>query len=383
MERALFYVEANIVCILIFFVLLLRSFKGIDRQFKQNVFNRVMIYHVLYFISDIIWELVLSGIIPQNRWTVTIPNLTNAILMFCLTYYWFYYIEVSQGAEYILSRRNIRLTLAAGIIPIHISIFLFLFFPQLMINPDYTTTLLYQGLFIAAPIVYTLLAAIESLRRAFKKENYIFRSQYIMCGIYPLMMIIFGVAQVLYLKAPIFCFGLTILMVYVYIASLDNLVSIDPLTGLNNRAQLKRYIAQEASRSSEDNQHYIIMMDLDRFKLINDNYGHLEGDKAIIAAAEAIKLACNDQSLRPFISRYGGDEFVIIIRSGKVVDALLIIDRIKRQLDSINKQNNVPYTMKASFGYALYSGRLEDFPQSFEKTDESLYENKKIAHQED
>ena len=96
---ALFYVEANVVCIILFLIMLLRSIKGIDRQMKQNIFNKVMVYHVLYFISDIIWELVATGFIVKNRWTVTIPNLSNAILLFCLSYYWFYYIEVSQGGQ--------------------------------------------------------------------------------------------------------------------------------------------------------------------------------------------------------------------------------------------------------------------------------------------
>ena len=170
-STAFYYIEANIVCIILFLIMLFRSIRGIDRQFKQNVFNKVMIYHVLYFVSDICWELVATGTIPKNRWTVTIPNLTNAMFLFCLTYYWFYYIEVSQGAKYIQNKRNLTLTLIAGIIPIDISIFLFLFFPKLMINPDYTTTMLYLVLFISAPSVYTALAAIRSLHRAFKKEK--------------------------------------------------------------------------------------------------------------------------------------------------------------------------------------------------------------------
>ena len=378
---ALFYVEANIVCIILFLIMLIRSVKGIDKQFKQNIFNRVMFYHILYFISDIFWELVAVGIIPQNRWSVTIPNLTNAILMFCLTYYWFYYIEVSQGASYILSRRNISLTLIGGIIPINISIFLFVFFPQLMITPEYTTTPVYQILFVTAPIVYTLLAAFQSLYRAFKKENYVFRSQYIMLGLYPIMMVVFGIMQVLFVKAPILCFGLTILMVYVYIVSLDNLVSIDPLTGLNNRAQLRKYISQESSRQGEDNQHYIIMVDLNRFKLINDNFGHSEGDKAIILAAEALKTSCNDQDLRPFISRYGGDEFMVILRTDKVEDAERIENKIAETLKEKAVANKVPYRLTASFGHAPYNGNVTEFTEAVNQADKLLYKNKQIAHQ--
>ena len=378
---AFYYVEANIVCIILFLVMLIRSIRGIDKQFKQNIFNRVMVYHVLYFISDISWELVASGILPKNRWTVTIPNFNNAVILFCLTYYWFYYIEVSQGATYILNKRNISYTLTGGIIPIVLSAFFFIFYPQLMINEDYTTTMLYVVLFIAAPIFYTFVAAFQSLRRAFKKENYVFRSQYIMCGVYPLMLIFFGIFQVLFAVIPIFCFGLTILMVYVYIASLDNLVSIDPLTGLNNRAQLKRYVAQESGRQSDDNQHFIIMLDLNRFKLINDNYGHSEGDKAIVRTAEAIKHACNDQKLRPFISRYGGDEFMIIVRTDNVEDVKYLENRIREALEVENEHHKTPYRLSASIGHAPYNGNVAEFVDAVNEADAALYENKRVSHQ--
>jgi len=379
-DYAWFYVEANIVCIILFAIMLFRSLRGIDKQLKQNVFNRVMIYHILYFISDIFWELVSSGILPKNRWTVTIPNLTNQIFIFCLTYYWFYYIEVSQKASYILKKRNVALTLIAGIIPIYVSVFLFIFFPKLMINPDYTLTPIYTILFISAPMVYTLIAALQSLYRAFKKENYVFRSQYIIVGFYPIMLVLFGIMQIVFLKAPIFCFGLTILMVYVYIASLDNLVSIDPLTGLNNRAQLKRFIAQEAGRSSESNQHYIIMMDLNRFKHINDTYGHTEGDKAIVKAAQAIRKACANQDFRPFISRYGGDEFLIVLRSGREEDARYIENRIRTALNAENEINDLPYTLSASFGHAPYNGNVTEFNDAVNRADEALYQDKSRSH---
>ena len=377
---AWFYVEANVVCIVLFAIMLFRSLRGIDRQLKQNVFNRVMVYHILYFISDIFWELVKSGIIVKNRWTVTIPNLTNQILLFCLTYYWFYYIEVSQKASYILNKKAISFTLIAGIVPIWVSVFLFIFFPQLMINPDYSMTVIYTLLFITGPIFYTLIAAVQSLYRAFRKENYVFRSQYIMVGIYPIMLVLFGILQVVIVEAPIFCFGLTTLMVYVYIASLDNLVSIDPLTGLNNRAQLKRYIAQEAGRSAESNQHYIIMIDLNGFKNINDTYGHTEGDKAIVKAAQAIRKACGDQEFRPFISRYGGDEFMVILRTDKEEDARYIEERIKAALNAENEINNLPYKLSASFGHAPYNGNVIEFNDAVNRADEALYEDKSRFH---
>ena len=52
------------------------------------------------------------------------------------------------------------------------------------------------------------------------------------------------------------------------------------------------------------------MIDLNKFKQINDQYGHVEGDMALRRTADALKMACGDNTLKTFIARYGGDEFM-------------------------------------------------------------------------
>ena len=124
------------------------------------------------------------------------------------------------------------------------------------------------------------------------------------------------------------------------------------------------------------------MLDLNRFKAINDNYGHHEGDKAIIRAAEAIKTACGSLSdLRPFISRYGGDEFMVIIRTDDVKDVEHIESRIKEALEEENMRSKTPYQLSASIGHAPYNGDVAEFVEALNKADEALYKDKTLAHQ--
>ena len=154
---------------------------------------------------------------------------------------------------------------------------------------------------------------------------------------------------------------------------MDTLVSMDPLTGLNNRAQLKRYISTEASDRQD---YYILMLDLNNFKYINDKFGHVEGDEAIKMAAQAIKRACTDDTLRPFAARYGGDEFIVIVKTGDKEKALEFKSKILWFLNTLNQKANSPYEVTTSIGCAKYNGDVSSFEKALSEADHNLYDEK-------
>ena len=378
---ALYYTEANVVSIIIFTILLVRNAGGIDKQLKQNVFNKVLLCHILYFISDIFWELELSGYIERTLIRVLIPNLANAVLLYCLTYYWYYYVEISEGSTYLLDKRNVFVTQIPGNITTVLLFYFAIFNPRVLVDESLNITNVYLNLFVIAPEIYVIVSAIRSIYRAFKKENYAFKTQYFLLGLYPLLLLVFGIAQILVINLPLFCFGCTILMTYVYISSLDNLVSLDPLTGLNNRAQLKRYLANiSAHNETNNNDYYLMMMDLDRFKYVNDHFGHAEGDKAIVKTADAIKRACSSIELRPFISRYGGDEFLIIVKTNNEDNVKMLKESIESALNLETSSSSTPYELRASIGYSKYDGQIANFQEAINEADEALYIEKELHH---
>jgi diguanylate cyclase (GGDEF)-like protein len=372
-----FYTEANIVCIIVFVLLLIKDLGGVGRQTKQIAFINIVFAHILYFLSDICWVLILAELIPKTQVSASIVNVTNAILLSVITGYWFVYVELSQGEKYIMNNKARIFALLPAMFETVYILFLFLVFPDVVLDSSHSPTTAYYVAFLAIPLIYVAASTVRSFIRAFKRENFAVRKQYLVCAIYPIVISIAGVLQTLWIAAPFFCFGSTIMMLYVYIIALNDQVSIDELTRLNNRTQLKKYIAGESSKQSNDKStRYVLMIDLNKFKQINDRYGHVEGDYALKRTADALKVACADNTLKTFIARYGGDEFIIITKTENEDLVKELCSDIKAALVRLNNEAGAKYELTASIGYSSYNGDITAFQSALAEADEALYREK-------
>ena len=376
-DYTFFYIEANVVCIMIFAMFLFREMHTVGRQAKQMAFVNITVCHILYFVSDIVWVLIVGGYIPQNRFTISTANTLNAILLSAITGFWFVYVELSQGERYITTFKGRIFALVPAMFETVMMVFMFIFLPGVMIDSENELKPVYFVLFLVVPALYISVSAVRSFIRAMRKENFAVRSQYLACAIYPVIITVFGIIQTVWLEAPFFCFGCTIMMTYVYIISLNDQVSLDELTRLNNRTQLKRYIVSESVKQNTDKtMRYILMIDLNKFKGINDQHGHVEGDNALRRTAEALKIACANNNLRTFIARYGGDEFIVITKTDNEEKIKELCSKIKATLIRLNDEAGAKYELTASIGYSSYSGDISAFQTALSEADEALYKDK-------
>ncbi|NOQ31268.1 MAG: diguanylate cyclase [Helicobacteraceae bacterium] len=145
----------------------------------------------------------------------------------------------------------------------------------------------------------------------------------------------------------------------------------DKLTGLYNRHYLMDEADRKISSALRKNEPLTIMMaDIDHFKCINDNHGHLVGDKVLIAVAAAL-----DKNKRAvdFVSRYGGEEFVTIFDNCNIEDAKLKAEKIRVAIESLNPEN---LTVTSSFGLVQLNSNHHNFDSLLKDADEALYEAK-------
>lgn len=163
---------------------------------------------------------------------------------------------------------------------------------------------------------------------------------------------------------------------------LKRLASIDPLTQLANRRNFMERMDLEWKRMYREKKFLsLIMCDIDYFKLFNDNYGHQEGDKCLCAVAQAINSALR----RPadLASRYGGEEFIIILPDTDPQGASVVAELIRSKVLELEIPHThslvVPY-VTLSLGTASLIPDPDNDQKSFIKAaDNALYEAKKMG----
>lgn len=369
----LFYTEANIVCILIFGILLLNDHFSMNRQEKQLIFDRALIAHILYFVSDVIWAGVIAGRVPRTHFSVAFVNFSNFILLSAISYEWFLFAAVSERIPLRRTKRGkllFRLPFAAMTAAM---IAAYLIAPHFWVSAEGELNDLYYPMMLAAPLAYVTISCVQSLIQAKKTEDPSDRRLFLLIGLYPLAVVFFGVLQLVYLDAPLFCFGCTIMMLFFYIRSMEDQISVDPLTTLNNRGQLLRYVAQERGRRRDDVKAFVVMTDANKFKEINDTYGHAEGDRALVLIANVLRNNSKTMRHPMFLSRFGGDEFVLIVHAGQVEEVEALIENIHRGLEETSAANRMPYQLSVSVGFAEWKVDLESFQECLQRADAHLY----------
>jgi len=160
------------------------------------------------------------------------------------------------------------------------------------------------------------------------------------------------------------------------VSELSELVHTDTLTGLSNFRYFILALEQEMERTRRTGQDTgLIMMDLDFFKKVNDQWGHDVGNKALILAAQQIRAAVRKMDAP---CRYGGEEFAVILPATNVHHTLLVAERIRSMIEAaplVIEEQVVPLT--ASFGIDVYTanipGRAEDMVR---RADGYLYQAK-------
>jgi diguanylate cyclase (GGDEF)-like protein len=111
------------------------------------------------------------------------------------------------------------------------------------------------------------------------------------------------------------------------VEQLQSAASTDPLTGLSNRRAMEQRLSAELSRTKRHQiKTSVIMIDVDRFKLVNDTLGHGAGDRLLAELSRILKQQCRTLDA---VGRMGGDEFLVILPMTTTAEALVFVDRVR------------------------------------------------------
>lgn len=210
-------------------------------------------------------------------------------------------------------------------------------------GPWYDWELIYLFVFSAIPAVVLL---IHSNRESGAMARFNLR----VSATFPLCLFAGWALNFLNQLPPALSGIIMLALLLLFMGSMMQQVSIDSLTQVNNRQNLLEFLTQKLKNHNKDV--YLLMMDMDDFKNINDDYGHVEGDRALVSASSSIKSACGSFVPRPYIARFGGDEFIVIVEADDEDDISVLTDSIVENLSHYSE--DLPYELSMSIGVAKH-----------------------------
>jgi diguanylate cyclase (GGDEF)-like protein len=160
----------------------------------------------------------------------------------------------------------------------------------------------------------------------------------------------------------------------------ENLSNIDELTGIYNHRCFNQMLKSEIKKHSIHKLPLnLLIADLDNFKNINDTYGHLTGDLVLKTIAEILKRSTRNLD---FVSRYGGEEFAIILPETSRDEAIRVGERIVHNVETTHFKNveGKPIgKLTITIGMASYPKDAKTLHHLIDKSDQALYEGKKTG----
>ena len=347
--------------------LAVRSRRSLFSSTQQLLFSMLGYTSAAYIFFDMIWTLSDGVSTPVGITANWISNAVSFSLFAIACLIWFFYSETMQGSRLLTTPyRVILLTLPTALVVV------------LAFTSYWTHTMFYidtQGvyrrgaLYMIQPIVsycYVIYTSLHAFIQARKVESLQKKAIYRTLAFFAVPALVGGTFQVLF-SVPGLCFGITLSILLLYIVYQEQLISTDPLTGLNNRNRFETYMLSLFSGADQADDVYLLMMDADGFKQINDHYGHVEGDHALQVVATALKDVCSPAG--GFIARYGGDEFVVLQKAAAEQDVIDLCSAIDDEL----AHAEVPYALRMSIGYARVGDSVDTWQDLLRAADAELY----------
>ena len=372
---ALVYLEINLMAVVLIGIVLHRSW-GLSRMVAQRNFAMTIYAEMLFFLSDTVAVMITSGVLPLGSAGLMAAKEIYFFSTTLMCFYWFVYFEHLQGSPFVQNRRSIRrssvLVWVMGILLI-INLFTGILF-YVDAEGHYHRGKLFAIQYLLS-YVYVFFTCFRAFLGLFDEKKRSQRRLLRALALFPLAPAVAGIVQFLFPQLPLACAALSIATLIMYMMWIDDMISVDPLTRLSNRKQLD-YQYEQWQKGIDQDPAWLLMIDANKFKQINDTYGHIQGDAALVRIADALRNACSGLPRRANIARFGGDEFVVLVREDSPEQIAGLCGKIRAELKSLNEAAGSPYDLTVSIGMTKVRKGVA-LKDAIAEADRKLYEEKK------
>lgn len=369
------YAELHLFCALLLILILVQIRNDMGSERELRAFKHAVWAALLLPVMETLWIWIEHDVLPCPKMVYVLLNmliLTQAVFS---GYCWLMYVF----EKLVRKKKYLPFIKRVAVIPLGIAAALNLISVwtgwtfSVDAQNTYTRGPLY-GLVAAFACIYPLCAILPPLYRASKEKNHARRNDALILALFALLPTIGGIVQVICYGLPLLAPTTTLSLLMIFINTQKGQILLDALTGLNNRRRAYAYLDMQLASMHEGERLVFFMFDLNKFKQINDNYGHIEGDRALCVVAVALQQVCN--RYHAFLARLSGDEFCIAWRPKGATPPGAVIQSVHRQLQQECEKRGLPYQLSLGAGYVEYTTDIHDVEHLISLADAMLYQDK-------
>lgn len=365
--------------ILILILMLFNFGAKLSRKHETDdaIFSAMLLCNIAVLAADILtW--VSNGLPGTGARAVGIfSNSVYYSLQTVMCFFWVLYCDYKLNGSIPLLKK--RLTIYSMPLIASFLLVLFNYYEPILFYIDENNFYVRGNLYIVflaicfLSFAYTFFITLRAIAR-----DPIAGRQRIFLLLYPILPVTCAVLQSMFYGIAIIWTGTVVSLLILYFNLQNAQITTDPLTGLNNRYRFENYMHSRLDNRQSDEILFLLMIDIDKFKEINDRHGHATGDNAIREAAQLLSRGIHRHD---FVARIGGDEFVVVGERRSRQEVADTIASIRREASSFLKETSRPYAIDFSIGYSLLH---DNFPKTMDEmlaeADQRMYNEKQLHH---
>lgn len=357
--------------------ILARTGRDITRRVEHIWFCALIVTHMLYLICNTLWTLheydtldlprgVLMAVCTLSLWSVT--NCATSFFLLVVERRTLAFFRTPSG-RWIRQLPACITTLLIVLNPWTRLVFTLSSEGYFVHEALYLPTLVLAALYLLAVVVVSAVSAART-RMAFRRQVDIALSGSVLVIIF--YIVVDGFMQ----KASILPAAVFAVIVVIFILMQESNINSDALTGMNNRRKADEYLSEQLTHVSPAHPLYLYIGDLNGFKKINDTYGHIEGDEALVRCSIALKRTIGKYS--GFAARFGGDEFLMARWPDRTTDLDSDPEALIRDLTALLTESSQgkPYQLAMTVGYVKCTDPNVPLNECIKEADKMLYERK-------
>ncbi len=374
--RLIYYVVINSICWIILGII----YHNFKNHLPKETLARTEVLRMLRWAmtactADIVAGIFRGYVFTGSRALLAAANLCYLVALVLVAFYWSEFAQkrVRFVPKWTMLHRVLRLG----------PIVLFLTCAALTPSYDLLFTIDANGIYHRGPgwvfhtgalVYYLLYATIVVLYQCSLEPLRFKRRQY-----YPLLLFFLaptaaGILQVLIYGLSCFQAGVTIGLVMICMTNQNYEMSTDTLTGVYNRQALGNLL-DELYKQAGSCRLDVFMVDINDFKIINDKHGHMVGDQLLKQTASILDEICHELVEKPFLCRYGGDEFLMLLRDSSESAAQLNAKLKNRFEEEIKKEDRMYMTVSIGCAEGICNDEAE-FERLLKVADADMYADK-------